>query len=1160
MGFVLIDNLFSPIVVAMKYTLITLALLVSIAGISQTKTIQGTVYYEETKEPVPFAYVKLKDVAYGTVTEYDGTFSLKIPSKYFDSILEFSYVGLKPYELQLHSYKEPVKIYMKTDITELYTVVVSTKRDLNPKSILKKALRAVSENYVNEEFNLEGYYREYVKENDNPVKYADAAFALDLKPYSGKMEKRKKYENPVDLSGVTTIGSWTSRSSSLHRWHFHQKVQKGERAKIIEAKSSDDLNTTRLYANIQGGPLSALTKDRVKYPANFMSKFGKYDYSLLEVEKNNEGFYLINFNPAISSEKMGEKKRPYNYEYKLGGSILIRKEDLAIVEINYSVPPEYKQYICGYRGWSVRHFDFSVQSKYAKKGDKYVLEYLKHADEFIVEDTATDRRIPYAAISEFFGHDVKVENKVSVKPDDNFSNSDYNYLFDMPEGYNTEFWAKYNLEYPDTKVPESIHVAMSKETNLEKQFSDKLTRDTTLLPPVAKKEPVLIEAHGQKLQDDYSWLKDTKNPMGNEEIMRHLSEENGYTNNYFKPLKPLQRELFKEVRSYVQDKYVSLPREEGGYKYYYKYAPEEEYARHYRKAKGKDSKEELLFDVNKMAEDKSYYSFGGYSISPTNKVIAYSENTTGNDKWILKFKHFNEDKVLPYKIEYVGGMIWLTDSTILYVKMEEKTFRASKIFKFDLTDGSQNLVYEESDIKFSVSVGKSRSKQFAFISSYGSNQNEVRLLNLKNPHGTFRMVSPRRNDHKYSLSHFEDKFYILTNHKALNNKVMIADTSKFEEKYWVEEIPENPEIEISGVLPFKKWMVFQERHGLIHKIKVVSKLDGKEHYIKQSSNRAIYLGENNDFDTDTLRISKANYHRPLLIQNYDMNEKKFYGLKSVGGISPAYFARVETVYAKAKDGTSIPITLIYNRGLVKNKIKNGEKPPLYITGYGSYGSSYSASYNPNMAPLLQKGFVYAIAHVRGGGDLGEKWYLEGKMLKKKNTFTDFISCTEYLISLGYGEEGKVIAEGGSAGGLLMGAIANMRPDLYKLLILDVPFVDVVNTMMDEKLPLTSLEYDEWGNPNEKKYFKYIKSYSPYENVEAKEYPNMLFLTAINDSRVGYWEPAKMVAKLREMKTDNNEILLRTDFSSGHGGASGRYASLAETAFKYSLILEMVQED
>ncbi|NQZ77904.1 MAG: carboxypeptidase-like regulatory domain-containing protein, partial [Ekhidna sp.] len=552
----------------MKNLMLLTAMLFAFKGLSQTKTIQGTVLYEETKKPVPFAYVKLKDVAYGTVTDFDGTFSLKIPSKYFDSILEFSYVGLKSYEFELHSYSKPIQVFMETEVTELYTVVVSAKRDQNPKSILKKALRAIPDNYVNEDFNLNGFYREYVMENDNPVKYADAAFMLDLKPYTGKEEKKKKFENPVDLSGVTTIGSWTSRSSSLHRWHFHQSVLKGEKAKIIEAKSSEDLNTTRLYSHIQGGPLSALTKDRLKYPKNFLTNLGKYEYTLLEVEKDNEPFYLINFVPAITVEKLKKKNRYYNFEYKLGGSILIRKEDMAITEINYSVPPEFKQFICGYRGWSVRHFDFSVESKYAKKGDKYVLEYLKHADEFIVEDTASDRRVPYAAISEFFTHEVKTADKVSVAKADNFSNSDYNYLFDLPEGFNTEFWAKYSINYPESKVPDFIRVPMSKETSLEKQFSDKLKRDTTLTPPIARRQPQILQIHGQKLEDNYAWLKDTKNPLGNEEVMKYLSEENGYTNNYFKPLKPLQRQLFKEVRSYIQDSYESLPTEEGGYTYY----------------------------------------------------------------------------------------------------------------------------------------------------------------------------------------------------------------------------------------------------------------------------------------------------------------------------------------------------------------------------------------------------------------------------------------------------------------------------------------------------------------------------------------------------------------------------------------------------------------
>lgn len=1146
----------------MRTPLILLGLFLSILSYAQSsKTLKGTVYYQETKEAVPFAYVKLEGVSYGTVTDFDGTFSLRIPEKYYDRNLEFSYVGLKNHLLKISTYEAPVKIYMETDVQELYTVVINAKRDLNPKSILRKALKAIPDNYLNESFNLSGFYREYVKEYSTPVKYADAAFLLDLQPYTGKEEKKKAFENPVDLTGITTIGSWSSRSSSMHRWHFHQKVLKGERAQIINSKASEDLNTTRLYANVQGGPLSALTKDRVKYPANFVSKFSKYEYELIEVEKDGEGHFLISFKPEMTPEKMEKKKRAFNFEYKLGGTILIRKEDLAITEIKYSVPAEYKKFICGYRGWSVRHFDFSVESKYAKKGDKYVLDYLKHADEFIVEDTAANRRVPYAAISEFFAHEVTIEGKATVAKENNFSNSDYTFLFDYPEGYDSVFWADYERAHPEARIPEDIYTSMSAKTLLEKQFANKLVRDTTLAPPIATKEPNSIQLHGQTLVDDYAWLKDTKNPLGNMEIMQHLSDENAYTENYFKPLKPLQRDLLKEVKSYVQDNFVSLPRIEGGYKYYYVYKENEEYPVYYRKPvkSEKEQEPELMFDVNKLAEDHAYYNLGGLRLSPNNKIVAYSENKTANDRWELKFKSLETGKTLYHSIDYVGGMIWLSDSTIAFTKLDQQTFQSSKVFKYSLKTGETNLIYEEKDKRFSVGVAKSRSKEYAFISTASSDENELQILDLKNPDASWSMMVPRRKDHNYSVSHFEDKFYILTNHKAINGRLMIADTSDFREKSWREEIAHNPEIELISVLPFKKWMVYQERHGLDYKVRVVKIADGKEHYIKQGDNMAVSLGINNDFDTDTLRISKATYNRPFVIYDYDMERKKSKRLKTMGNFSPMYFATVKTVYAEAKDGTKIPITLIYNKGMQKRFEKEGKKPYLYITGYGSYGSSNTPGYNPNIAPLLQKGFVYAIAHVRGGGDLGDKWYKDGKLLKKKNTFTDFIDCTEYLISEGYGEKGKVIAQGGSAGGLLMGAVANMRPDLYKLMILDVPFVDVINTMLDDKLPLTSLEYDEWGNPNEKRSFKYIKSYSPYDNVEAKEYPNMLFLTAINDSRVGYWEPAKMVAKLRDLKTDDNEVFLRTDFSAGHGGASGRYASLAQTAFKYALILEMVSE-
>lgn len=1120
-----------------------------------TTVVSGQVFYEEDKEPVPFAYVKLKGIAFGTVTDYDGTFKLKVPERYQNEILEFSYLGYKTYEFAIANYSEPLKIYLESQPTELYTVVVTAKRESNPKAILRKALNQVPELFVDEPFSQDGFYREYVKENDRPVKYADASFILDLKGYSGKMEKKKAYEAPDDFSGATTIGSFVSRSSSMHRWHFHQKVLKGEKAKIIDSKSSDDLNSTRLYANIQGGPLSALTKDKVKYPSNFMSNFAKYEYALLSVEQDGKPYFLINFKPKLSVEKYKKKKRSYNHKYKLGGSILINKENYAIEEVNYSVPPEYKQFICGYRGWSIRHFDFSVKAKYEETPTGYALSYLRHTDEFIVEDTISDRKIPYIAVSEFYSHQTKI-GQTGIKKEENFSNSDYNYLFDLPEEYNEDYWKGLEKEYPHTKIPTDLYVSLSSVTPLEKQFRSKLIRDTTLPPPTAAVQESAYFIHGKTVKDGYSWLKDTKNPLGNEEVMQYLAAENNYTNNYFKPLKPLSRDIFREIKSYVQDDFTSLPVKKNGYKYYYRYYPNKEHRVYFREKLNSDStKAEILFDVNKMAVGKGFYLLTGVEISPDNSIAAFMENTTGKDRWVLKFKDLNTGKILNDSVEYVATMQWVNNQQIAFTEAERKTYRTSKLYEYSLETKQKKLIYEERDRTFSIDLTKSRSEDFLFMNTASNDENEVHFLRLGNPDVGWKMVSPRVPDQEYQLAHFEDRFYILTNKKAINNKVMVADTSDYEEKSWKTFIPHNDEIEIVDVVPFKNWMVYNERHGLDYKVKVVSRSDGKAHYIKQNFKDAIFLADNPEFDTDTLQIRNTNYKLASRVRAYDMARKKTKTLKVEGGFSPVFFASQKTVYAPARDGEKVPITLLYLKKTLKSLEKEGKKPKLLINGYGAYGSRNIPGYLPDIYPLLQKGFVYAIAHVRGGGDLGEKWYQEGRMLKKKNSFYDFIDCTEYLIEEGYAEKGEIVAEGGSAGGLLMGAVVNMRPDLYKLIILDVPFVDVVNTMLDDQLPLTTGEYDEWGNPNEKKYFKYISSYSPYENVKAQDYPMLYFTTAINDTRVGYWEPAKMVARLRSLKTDQYEILFRIDFSSGHGGASGRYAALSQTAFKSALIID-----
>ena len=1158
------------------YKLLALCLLLasSISAFSQeSKTIKGSVYYKESGEPVPFAYVKIRDVAFGTVTDPDGTFSLTIPPEYGDKILDFSYLGLNPASIEISKYITPVKIYLETDVKQLYAVVVTGKRSRNPKGILKEVVKAIPENYIHQDYDLTGFYREYVEEHGRPVKYADASFLLNLKAHAGEIKKSKQYENAADPKQAITVGAWTSRSSSLHRWHFHQQVLKGEKALIMNARASDDLNTTQLLANIQAGPLSALTKDRVKYPTNFMTDYGKYDYELLDVVYNEEPHFLITFKPnkppqltsevanatGIQHAKSYKKiRQAINNQYKLSGTIMIRKEDLAIVEMDYAVPAEFKAEICGYRGWAVRHFDFNVSAKYRKTEHGYVLDYLKHADEFIVEDTVNKVRVPYAAISELYTQ--KVEPSVRfISEDENFSNSDYNHLFDLPDGYDKPYWQAYEATYPYAKVPSAIEASLSRSKPLEIQFANKLVKDTTLTPPIAPKTTYAFTVHGQKIQDEYVWLKDTINPMGNKEVIQYLTSENAYLDNHVRPLKNLRKDLYKELKSYVQEEYTSLPYTENGYAYYLKYETNLEYPIYYRQDTSSGSTPQVLIDVNEYAKDKNYYSAGSLKVSPDNQLLTYQENTDGTDRWVLKFKNLQSGEIMSDSIEYIGSMEWYSQSKIFYTKVDPKTYRTGQLYSYDLNKKESTLIYEELDKLFSIGLRKSRSKEFLFMSSSKSTQTEIWFLKIGDPNEKWTVVAPRRDNHLYSIVHYQDKFLIVTNDRASNNRVMETLVAQPEEKNWREILPTNEDVEILSIMPFSKYIVYEERHGLEYKIRIENLAEAISHYIKKDEHEALFIGRNTDFETDSLQFSRSMFNRPTRIYNYHMKDKKSTLKKITGKGNLLFLATIKTLMATAVDGTQIPITILYNKLRVKELTKAGKTPPLYITGYGAYGSRNIPTYNPYINPIVNNGAVYAIAHVRGGGDLGQSWYDDGKMLNKKNSFTDFIACTEFLITEGYGQKGQVIAEGGSAGGLLMGAVANMRPDLFGMIILDVPFVDVVNTMLDEKLPLTIQEYEEWGNPHDKKYFKYIQSYSPYDNVKKQPYPMMYFTTGINDTRVGYWEPAKMVARLREYNTSKNEILLHTDFSSGHGGASGRYASLQKLSFKYALILDYLKK-
>ncbi len=514
--------------------------------------------------------------------------------------------------------------------------------------------------------------------------------------------------------------------------------------------------------------------------------------------------------------------------------------------------------------------------------------------------------------------------------------------------------------------------------------------------------------------------------------------------------------------------------------------------------------------------------------------------------------------MLSDSLRNTAGMVWVDNRTILYVEQEPRTNRTFKVKRHILgsVQSSDELVYEEKDPTFSVDISKSRSKQFIFLNTSSSNTSEVYYLRVDKPNDDFKLIAPRENGHLYSISDYKDKFFIFTNKDALNFKVLQSDTAAIHASNWRKYIAHNKNILINGFLKFDNYTVVKEKSDAQNKIKIINDATGNEHYIKFKQD--IYnvgFGYNPETNTDTLQIRFQSLNTPLATFNYHMGTKKkrLVKIQKVPNMIMPKFIQSKRVWAEADDGEKIPITLVYNKWNVGKKIK---RKRLYLTSYGSYGAGIDVYFDHTLFSLMNRGFVVAIVHVRGGDDRGRGWYEDGKLLNKKNTFSDFITCAEYLISEGYANKGEIVAEGASAGGLLMGAVANMRPDLFKLVILEKPFVDVVNTMLDDKLPLTTLEYDEWGNPQRKKYYKYIQSYSPYDNVKAQDYPNMLFITGLNDTRVGYLEPAKMVAIIRATKTNDILVLLYSDLSCGHGGASGRYSYYRDLAYKYAIIFDL----
>ena len=684
--------------------------------------------------------------------------------------------------------------------------------------------------------------------------------------------------------------------------------------------------------------------------------------------------------------------------------------------------------------------------------------------------------------------------------------------------------------------------------------SKKMTT-TDISAPVAEKINKDLIIHGDTRVDPYYWLNDRENPK----VIEYLNAENAYQKAKMKHTEAFQKSLFKEITDRILKDDSSVPYFHDGYWYYTKVTGDQEYPIYCRKKGTQEAPEEVILDVNVLAAKKSYYQATGLDVSPDNNLLVYGEDTVSRRIYTLRIKNLSTGETLKDKIPGTSGdACWAEDNkTIFYAVKDKQTLRECKIYRHVLgTDPKTDvLVFHEKDETFYTGVYKSKSKKYLVIASGSTVSDEYQVLDSHTPDGKFRIIQPRERDLEYSISHFGNEFYILTNLEAKNFRLMKTPENKTTKENWTEVIPHRADVLLENMELFTDYLVLQERKNGLTQIRVKSWNNSNDYYIPFNDPAYVAgLDINPEFNTKELRFDYTSLTTPNSVYSFNMETKTQQLLKQQqvkGGYDATQYVS-ERLYVPARDGKKVPVSLVYKKGT-----KIDGNAPLLLYAYGSYGYSMDPYFSSVRLSLLDRGFVYAIAHIRGGEDLGREWYEDGKMLHKKNTFTDFIDCGKYLIDHKYAAKDKLFAMGGSAGGLLMGAVANMAPELWKGMVAQVPFVDVVTTMLDESIPLTTGEYDEWGNPNEKKYYDYMLSYSPYDNVEKKAYPNMLVTTGLHDSQVQYWEPAKWVARLRDLKTDNNTILMYCNMDTGHGGASGRFERYKEVAMEYAFIFDLI---
>lgn len=675
-------------------------------------------------------------------------------------------------------------------------------------------------------------------------------------------------------------------------------------------------------------------------------------------------------------------------------------------------------------------------------------------------------------------------------------------------------------------------------------------------PPVAKKVPVVDTMFGHVMTDNYNWIRD--DDRADTAMLNYLKAENEYVDAVLLPTKDLREQLYQEMKGRIKETDLSVPVREGDYYYYSRTEEGKQYKIYCRKKGSLEANEEIILDVNQLAEGKDFLRVGVREVSPNGKLLAFSTDEKGNERYTLRIKNLETGDIYSDRIENsTTDVVWAADNQTIFYTTPDDAWRPYKLWRHKLGDDPANdpIIYQEDDESYWMGVGSTKDKKYVLLALGSQTSSEYHFLKADNPTGKFKLIHKRTPKLEYEVEHHDGQFFIVTNDNALNFKLVSTSVKKPSRKNWTDVVAHRPEVKLDGLDMYADYMVLYEREDGLKQISV-RPFKGETYRVDfPEPVYAVYGESNPEYNSNLTRFRYQSLTTPRSVYDFDMGTKERELKKQrevLGGYDPLDY-QSERIMATADDGTQVPISIVYKKGTPKDGTS-----PLYLYGYGSYGSSMDPYFSSNRLSLLDRGFVFAMAHIRGGGEMGRQWYLDGKLLNKKNTFSDFIAVGQHLVAEKYTSSDKLVISGGSAGGLLIGAVVNMAPDLAEIAVASVPFVDVINTMLDASIPLTVIEYEEWGNPNEEDYFNYMLSYSPYDNVEAKAYPHMYIEGGLNDTRVGYWEPAKWAAKLRALKTDNNLLLLKTNMGAGHGGASGRYDYLKEIASEYAFILDVLE--